>query len=65
MKCVDVILWICEEVENLNEQAYRLSNEHIKKAASYNKQKYDGKMKEVELVSDDRVFVKNVKDKAG
>ena len=26
-------------------QAYRLANEHIKKAASYNKQKYDGKIK--------------------
>ena len=35
----------------------------FKKAASYNKQKYDGKIKGVKLVSGDRVLVKNVKDK--
>ena len=46
--------------EKSMKEAFEIANKKIKKAAEYNKNYYDGKIKQVEIKPGDRVLVKNV-----
>ena len=47
------------------EQAYKLANANIDKAAAYNKKTYDKKVQGVELKVGDQVLVRNVREQGG
>ena len=47
------------------EEAFRLANENIEKAANYNKQNYDKKVRGTELKVGDQVLVRNMREKTG
>ncbi len=51
--------------KNSMEQAYKLANENIEKAAAYNKKTYDKKVQGVELKVRDQVLVRNVREQGG
>ena len=46
--------------ENSMKEAFKIANTQIRKSADYNKKHYDSKIKYVDIISGDRVLVKNV-----
>ena len=54
-----------DEWKTAMEEAYKLANQNIGKAASYNKKHYDLRVHGVELKVGDQVLVRNVREKGG
>ena len=54
-----------DEWKSSMEEAYKLANKNIGKAASYNKKHYDQKVHGIELKVGDQVLVRNVREKGG
>ena len=54
-----------DEWKNSMREVFRLAKEKSEKAQAYNKEKYDGKVREIGISEGDHVLVKNLRDTGG